>query len=142
MSDTFGGRRVGIDMAATPTKQDLLTDIATAAKERVMRGVVFRSLNATLQERLVSPFDSFITGTLPRNTDNLMSVITTAADQIAKAAQTKHLAVIANDPTSLRSFCPSCGRHYRYHDKNTGTCPPVPATETPQPKSRPVPQRA
>jgi hypothetical protein len=45
------------------------------------------------------------------------------ADLIAAATVSKHLAKIAMDANAIKAFCPRCGRHYRYHDHNTGECP-------------------
>lgn len=56
----------------------------------------------------------------------LASNLIVLAEQIASATISKHLARIAHDPNALSAFCPRCGRHYRYHDKNTGACPTNP----------------
>lgn len=49
---------------------------------------------------------------------------------IAKTTISKHLALIALDETALQAFCPKCGRHYRYHNKQTGECPKNPFDDT------------
>ena len=56
----------------------------------------------------------------------LVQRLAALSEELAAATISKHLARIATDTNSLIAFCPKCGRHYRYHNNDTGACPPDP----------------
>jgi hypothetical protein len=47
-------------------------------------------------------------------------------EKIAASTVMKHLVIISHDSNARQAFCNKCGRHYRYHDINTGACPVTP----------------
>lgn len=53
----------------------------------------------------------------------LVTALISLVERMEKATMSRHLASIATNNSSLRSFCPRCGRHYRYHNRHTGECP-------------------
>jgi hypothetical protein len=69
-----------------------------------------------LVESIENARDYYLIGTVSKHLIEL-------ADLMAAATVSKHLAQIALDPNAIKAFCPRCGRHYRYHDRNTGECP-------------------
>lgn len=58
--------------------------------------------------------------------ESVLNNVVKLCEDIAAAQISKHLAQIAQDPNSYKAFCRLCGRHYRYHNCNTGDCPTTP----------------
>jgi len=58
--------------------------------------------------------------------DSMLANVVKMCESIAATTISKHLVQVAQDPNSYKAFCKKCGRHYRYHDHNTGDCPDTP----------------